>query len=125
MEEKITLCGDNCVECPRFNADSQEKLSAAAELWYRVGWRNKVVSNEEIKCTGCSADKQCTYHLAECIKLHNIKKCNQCREFPCNKIRDMLERSENYRKKCEEVCSEFEYNILKRDFFEKEINLLK
>lgn len=37
MEEKITLCGDNCIECPRYNAHSDEELKAVAELWYRVG----------------------------------------------------------------------------------------
>ena len=26
MEEKITLCGDNCIECPRYNAHSDEEL---------------------------------------------------------------------------------------------------
>lgn len=26
MEEKITLCGDNCVACPRYNAHSAEEL---------------------------------------------------------------------------------------------------
>ena len=27
MEEKITLCGDNCIECPRYNAYSDEEHS--------------------------------------------------------------------------------------------------
>ena len=39
MEEKITLCGDNCIACPRYNAHSDEELSRVAELWYRVGRR--------------------------------------------------------------------------------------
>ncbi len=72
MEEKITLCGDNCMECPRYNAHSAEELEAVAELWYRVGWRNHVVSKEEISCTGCSSHKQCTYQLVECTKEHNV-----------------------------------------------------
>ena len=37
MEEKITLCGDNCIECPRYNAHTEEELKAVAELWYKVG----------------------------------------------------------------------------------------
>ena len=28
MEEKITLCGDNCIECPRYNAHTEEELKA-------------------------------------------------------------------------------------------------
>ena len=43
MEEKITLCGDNCIECPRYNAHSDEELKAVAELWYKVGWRECLV----------------------------------------------------------------------------------
>lgn len=98
MEEKITLCGGNCIECPRYNAHSDEELRNVAELWYRVGWRDHVVSNEEIRCEGCSSHKQCTYHLVECTKEHNVDKCNQCAEFPCEKISSMLERSKAYHK---------------------------
>ena len=81
MYEKITLCGDNCIECPRYNPRSDEELKKVAELWYRVGWRNSIVSNEEIGCSGCSSHKQCSYHLVECIKKHNVEKCNQCNEY--------------------------------------------
>lgn len=125
MYEKITLCGDNCIECPRYNANSDEELKKVAELWYRVGWRNSIVSNEEIGCLGCSSHKQCTYHLVECIKKHNVEKCNQCNEFPCQKILDMLIRSKEYQEKCMEVCTEQEYASLEKAFFDKENNLRK
>ena len=125
MEEKITLCGDNCLKCPRYNAHTYEELKAVAELWYRVGWRDTIVSNEEIACTGCSSHKQCTYHLVDCTKEHGVDKCNQCKEFPCVKINDMLERSAEYKAKCIEVCTEQEYIALERAFFDKENNLKK
>lgn len=32
MEKKITLCGDNCIECPRYNAHTDEELRAIAFL---------------------------------------------------------------------------------------------
>lgn len=63
MEERITLCGDNCIECPRYNTHTEAELRKVAELWYRVGWRDTVVSNEEIVCEGCSSHKACTYGL--------------------------------------------------------------
>lgn len=125
MKEKITLCGDNCIECPRYNAQSDAELLKIAELWYRIGWRDTIVSNEEISCSGCSSHKQCTYHLVECVKKHCVEKCNQCNEFPCRKISDMLIRSKEYQKKCKVVCTEKEYNSLKKAFFEKEDNLMK
>lgn len=71
--EKITLCGDNCLEYPRYNALTDEELNKVAKLWYKVGWRDRVVSNEEIRCTGCSSDKQCTYKLVDCTKDHNVQ----------------------------------------------------
>lgn len=125
MEAKLTLCGDNCIECPRYNAHSEAELQKVAKLWYKVGWRDTVVSNEEIRCTGCSFDKQCTYHLIECTQQHNIQKCNQCDQFPCQKIAAMLERSAQYQKKCKQLCSEEEYIMLEKAFFDKENNLKK
>lgn len=125
MEEKITLCGDNCLECPRYNARSDDELRAVAELWHKVGWRDKIVSNEEIQCTGCSSHKECTYHLVACTKNHQVEKCNQCTFFPCDKISDMLKRSCEYQKKCREICSAAEYFMLEKAFFDKENNLRK
>ena len=125
MNEKITLCGDNCFVCPRYLAKSEEELKAVAELWCRVGWRDKVVSSDEMRCTGCSSYKQCTYHLVECIAEHNVQKCNQCIDYPCQRIDDMLKRSGQYRKKAKEVCSEAEYRQLEAAFFDKKMNLDK
>lgn len=125
MSEKITLCGDNCIECPRYNAHSAQELKRVAELWYRVGWRDSVVPNEEIACSGCSTHKQCTYHLVECIREHKVEKCSQCYKFPCRKISDMLKRSKEYQQRCREVCTEQEYSSLAKAFFNKEENLRK
>lgn len=121
--EKITLCGDNCLECPRYLARSDSELEKVAELWFRVGWRDKIVPIDEIKCCGCSSHKQCTYHLVECTKENNVEKCNQCPQFPCQQIDDMLRRSEEYEKKCREVCTDEEYQMLKSAFFNKDKNL--
>ena len=123
--EKITLCGDNCLECPRYLAKTEDELAAAAELWYRVGWRDRVVSNGEIACSGCSSHKKCTYELVECTRDKGVEKCNQCGEFPCGKIQNMLKRSEQYRNRCKEVCTDEEFDRLQKAFFSKEINLRK
>ena len=125
MKERITLCGDNCIECPRYNAHTEAELRKVAELWYRVGWRETVVSNEEIVCAGCSSHKSCTYGLVACTEKHGVEKCNQCKEFPCGKIANMLERLKWYQEKCKIVCSEEEYLALEKAFFDKEDNLKK
>lgn len=121
----ITLCGDNCLECPRYLAKTDEELVKVAELWYRVGWRERIVSNEEISCTGCSSHKVCTYQLVDCIKENGVAKCNECEKFPCNKINDMLKRSADYKAKCKLLCSEVEFEQLDKAFFCKEENLKK
>lgn len=125
MEDFITLCGDNCIECPRYHAHSEEELQKVAELWYRAGWRDTIVSSEEMRCTGCSSHKQCTYHLVSCTAEHHVEKCNQCEQFPCDKITEMLKKSEEHQKKCREVCSQEEYIMLEKAFFNKEQNLKK
>ena len=125
IQELITLCGDNCYECPRYNAHSEDELKKVAELWHKVGWRDTVVSNAEISCMGCSSHKKCTYNLVECTKAHDVQKCNQCGEYPCDKINAMLKLSAAYQRKCKEVCSKQEYLTLEKAFFNKETNLKK
>lgn len=123
--DKITLCGDNCTYCPRYLAKTDAELEKVAELWYRAGWREKIVSNDEIRCSGCSSHKNCTYELVDCIKKQHIEKCCECNQFPCEKISKMLKRTKEYDAKCKEVCSKEEYNLLEKAFFHKEENLKK
>ena len=125
MAQKITLCGDDCFSCPRYLARTDEELQAAAELWYRVGWRENIVSNEEISCSGCSSHKSCTYGLLECTGAHGVKKCAQCTAFPCEKIGDMLNSTAEYRERSFALCSPEEFSLLEKAFFQKEINLKK
>jgi len=125
MKEMITLCGDNCLYCSRYHAKSKKELEDTAKLWYKVGWRDHIISNKEVVCSGCSSHKQCTYKLVECIKEHQIEKCNQCKEYPCDKIVNLLDRSKQYQKRCKEICTNEEYEILLKAFFEKEKNLKK
>jgi hypothetical protein len=125
MTQIITPCGDNCSACPKYTAKTDDELKKVAELWYKAGLNDKIAAPDEMRCGGCSSHKTCTYGLTECIKEHNITKCNQCDNFPCHKIEAMLERTKNYEIKCREVCTEDEYEVLKRAFFEKEMNLRK
>lgn len=123
MKEMITLCGDDCLKCPRYNAKTPESLRHTAEIWYKIGWRDTIVSDEEIKCTGCHPDKNCSYGLTDCAKSHKVKKCNQCKSFPCDKIDRMLYRSAIYEECCKTVCSADDYATLKSAFFNKAANL--
>lgn len=123
--EKITLCGDDCFTCPRYNARTREEREKVAELWYRTGMRDKIVPPEEMACTGCSSHKQCSYGLVDCTQEHGVEKCNQCREFPCGKLEAMMEKSNKTQEICKRVCSAEEYAALEKSFFHKEENLRK
>ena len=125
MKELIALCGDNCAECPRYLARSDEELQAVAELWCRIGWRDKILPGEEMRCAGCTPGKQCTYRLVDCTRAHGVDTCGSCDEFPCGKIEEMLNRSAQYQRICRERCSETEYAALERAFFQKEKNIWK
>lgn len=115
----ITLCGDNCIECPRYNAHTDEGLRSVAELWYKVGWRMSIVSNEEISCSGCSSHKQCNYQLVECTKEPYLDKCNQCKEFSCVKIEKMWNVLLTIIESVGEVCSQQAYISLEKAFLIK------
>lgn len=125
MKDKITLCGDNCIYCPRYNAKTEEELNKVAELWYRVGMRDRIMSADEMRCSGCTPNKVCGYNLIDCIGEHSVEKCNQCIEFPCGKIRKMLDLEKQYKETWRAKCSENEYALFEKAFFQKEENLRK
>ena len=83
-----------------------------AKLWYKVGFRNKIVSSEEISCKGCSPEKECSYNLIECIKNNKVQKCNECKNFPCDKINQMLERSKEHQIRCAQKKNMKNYTML-------------
>ncbi len=119
-----SVCGDDCAVCPRFLARTEEELRQTAEFWYKTGWRDHVVTNEEIRCTGCGCRPECSFMLLPCTKEHNVHKCKECANFKCEKIDSMLERSAKKMEQCRKACdTEEEFQMLVRAFYEKEKNL--
>ena len=47
----------------------------------------------------------------------------ECAEFPCDNIRECFAVTKSFEPKCREVCTEAEYEQIKKAFFEKEENL--
>ena len=106
-------------------ARTDEELQRASELWYQVGIYDTVLPVEDIKCHGCESRTGCTLGIKECHKQRGVKKCNLCPEFPCEIIDSMLQQIENNKKKWKEVCTDSEYALICKAFFEKEANLRK
>ncbi len=128
MEDKIiAACGNDCAACPRYTAHPYEKtdeeLRKTAELWMKIGYRDHIVSNEEIACHGCKPENWCRYRVVKCCVDRGIKTCGECAEYPCDNIKDCFEVTKSFEPMCRKVCTDDEYERLKTAFFEKEKNL--
>lgn len=128
MKEKIiAACGNDCSVCPRYNKAPYEKtaqeLHHTAELWHRIGYRDHVVTNEEIACDGCKAENWCRYRVAACTLEHGVRNCGECAEYICDNMRECFEVTMSFEPFCKEVCTDEEYDTIRRAFFEKEKNL--
>ena len=129
MGRIIAACGNDCSACPRYVSRPYEKspegLHRTAELWMRIGYRDHVVSIEEISCTGCRSENWCRYSVVKCCAGRGIETCAECAEFPCEKMRECFEVTKSFEPTCRQVCSDEEYEQLRKAFFEKEENLTK
>ena len=127
MEKEIAACGNNCAACPRYTAHPYEKtdeeLHHIAELWMKIGYRDHVVSNEEIACYGCKPENWCRYRVIKCCVDRGIKTCGECAEYPCDNIKVCFAVTKSFEPICRQACTEDEYEQLKKAFFEKEKNL--
>ena len=123
-EPVYSVCGDLCSVCPRYTARTEEELHQTAVFWRQAGWRATVVSNEDIRCGGCGSRKTCSFMLLPCLREHGVSACRDCAAFPCERIGDMLRRSEEKIAQCRAACAcEAEFAMLCRAFYEKEKNL--
>jgi hypothetical protein len=121
----ISVCGDDCSVCPRYTAKSEEELKRVAEFWYKAGWRDHVVTTEEIKCEGCSTHSACgcRYKILACTIEHSVKKCPECKEFPCKKIAATLKETDEMKAQCHKACeTEEEFAVFERAFYKKAEN---
>lgn len=127
MEKIIAVCGNDCSACPRYTVHpyekTEEQLRHTAELWMKIGYRDHLVSNEEIACSGCKPENWCRYGVAKCCEAKGISNCSECNEYPCDNMKECFEVTKSFEPMCRKVCTASEYEMLKRAFFEKEMNL--
>lgn len=129
MNKVLAACGNDCSECPRYTAHPYEKsdqeLQNTAELWMKIGYRDHIVSHEEIACLGCQPDNWCRYEVVKCCEKRGIKTCGACDVFPCMNLKECFQMTQSFEPVCRQVCNDREYEQLKRAFFEKKDNLNK
>ncbi len=83
-----------------------------------------MVSNEEIRCTGCGCRPTCSFMLLPCTREHHVSACRECDQFECEKVQSTYARSEEKKRQCEQACeSPEEFRMLCRVFYEKEKNM--
>lgn len=123
----IAACGNDCAFCPRYIGPgyekSDEELHQTAILWEKIGYRDHIVSNEEISCTGCKKENWCRYEIVNCVFEHHIHHCGQCEKYPCFKILDCFKSTGTFIPSCKSACTEQEFEQLTKAFFEKRKNL--
>jgi hypothetical protein len=122
MDLRISICGDVCSECPRYKATLANDISAlerVADLWYRTGLRDRVVSPDEIKCAGCSKEKVCAHGVNSCEHLGKKENCGECDYFPCEKIEMVFKKTDDFNKNCKGKCTYEEYLELSESFLNK------
>ena len=123
MVEILAACGNDCSACPRHLPKTEEELKRTAELWEKIGYRDRVVSTKEISCVGCSPDNWCRYQIIQCVSEKEISDCGKCRQYPCAKIEECFETTRLFIPSCKKVCNPEEYQMLVSAFFEKKKNL--
>ena len=127
QDKIIAACGNDCSACPRYVKHPFEKtdneLLHTTELWMKIGYRDHVVSIEEISCTGCKPENWCRYQVVSCCQEREVTNCGQCSDYPCEKIRECFAVTLSFEPACRNACSGQEYEQLKRAFLEKEKNL--
>ncbi|MCR4646018.1 MAG: DUF3795 domain-containing protein [Oscillospiraceae bacterium] len=128
MKERIiAACGNDCAACPRYTVPPYEKTEVAlhhtAELWQKIGYRETVVSNDEIACTGCRPENWCRYRVAGCCAEKGITTCAECPDYPCANMQECFAVTLSFAPQCRAVCTDAEYDQLRKAFFEKEQNL--
>ena len=108
----IGACGDVCNHCHRYIATksrSKEKLRAVAELWFERGFRDRVVSPEEIACLGCRPENNCRYKIVKCVEKHGVCNCGECGKYPCARIKKAFARTALLKKKLKKAVSKKEF----------------
>ena len=127
MAKILAACGNDCSACPRYSKHPYEKtkdeLIHTAKLWMKIGYRDHIVTNEEIACHGCKSDNVCRYNVVQCCEDHGVKNCGKCLSYPCATIKECFKITQSFVPQCRLVCTDEEFERLTKAFFEKEKNL--
>lgn len=98
--QNMGVCGLICDDCDIFKATTNEELAIKIADWFK-NERGVDVQPEDIGCSGCKGDR--TKHWSPdcwilncCVDKNELESCNQCDDFPCDKLNKWAESGEKY-----------------------------
>lgn len=96
MKKLMGACGLCCSECEIYRAylsDDFEMKRAIAEKISK-GFGRKVLP-EQIICTGCKGEDELCWgedcEIRMCVTVRGIDFCYQCKNYPCDKLRNFYD----------------------------------
>src|SRR5271157_5936859 len=123
----IGVCGDNCLDCPRYSAtrtNNTELFSELLHLYIKAGLRPKDTKVEELRCEGCETVKTCAYPgLKACTNEYLVENCGECQRYPCARIEAVFKKSEATKNTMKMALTSCEMGLFGDAFFRKEENL--
>jgi hypothetical protein len=126
---KIGACGDNCEYCHRYHATkngNSEELEKVKELWIKLGLRNESFPSQNLACSGCKPNEFCGHkELLNCVLRNGIDNCGMCDAYPCEMVINACKKTDTWKIKVQNKCTNEEYEMLIKAFCEKKLNLDK
>ena len=119
----IGICGDSCVDCPRYIAaesGNAKALEGVKAWWVRLGLRTEDFPAGEMACTGCRPENVCAYpEIRACAQKRRLKNCGLCDAYPCGLVAAAFEKTAEFRTRAASICTPEEFAALDRAFFRK------
>ena len=108
LSKLIAYCGVNCATCPLYIATTNDDVSMKQKISLKWGeLYNRSFHIEDMKCYGCKSGKKfflsngCS--ITPCNTSKGIEICNQCPNYPCERISKFYEWQKNNDTKVEIV----------------------
>ena len=107
--DMVSCCGIMCAECPMYIATEKDDETMKKDLALEYSFGGVKFYPKDICCHGCltvSADhnkfgKNC--EIRKCCKVHGIRLCAECKEFPCEKTEEFVPKGSEQRNRLEEM----------------------
>ena len=89
--EFIAYCGNDCGQCPVFQATIANDDALRADCAKRFSNAKILLRPEEMNCYGCRSDYRCTKitshcEILRCAEMKYVTNCSECENYPCPKI---------------------------------------